>query len=169
MPRVKPRSPAPRLEVETLDGATWRLADHQGWTMIEFYRGLHCPGCQAYLRDMDRHVSPFREIGVELIAISGDPRDRAERAREEWELQNLTIGFGLDVETMEAWDLYVSKGLSDDEPELFNEPGLYVVRPDGNVYYAAVNSMTFGRPRMSELLKALQVKIAHDAPARGEV
>jgi hypothetical protein len=47
LPRVKPRSPAPRLEVEILGGRTWRLADQQGWTMIEFYRGLHCPGCQA--------------------------------------------------------------------------------------------------------------------------
>lgn len=79
------------------------------------------------------------------------------------------IGYGLDVETKEAWDLYISKGLSDDEPEVFSEPGLYVVRPDGSIYYAAVNSMTFGRPRMSELLKALQMKIEQDAPARGEV
>lgn len=137
--------------------------------MIEFYRGLHCPGCQAYLRDMDRHVDEFRGIGVEMIAISGDSRERAQRTRDEWDLDKLTIGYGLDVETMEAWDLYISKGLSDDEPEVFSEPGLYVVRPDGSIYYAAVNSMTFGRPRMSELLKALQMKIEQDAPARGEV
>jgi peroxiredoxin len=169
LPRVKARSPAPQLEVETLGGSTWRLADQEGWTMIEFYRGLHCPGCQAYLRDMDRHVDEFRGIGVEMIAISGDSRERAQRARDEWGLEKLTIGYGLDVETMEAWDLYISKGLSDDEPEVSSEPGLYVVRRDGSIYYAAVNSMTFGRPRMSELLKALQIKIEQDAPARGEV
>jgi peroxiredoxin len=107
--------------------------------------------------------------GWRVIAISGDSRERAQRARDEWGLEKLTIGYGLDVETMEAWDLYISKGLSDDEPEVFSEPGLYVVRPDGSIYYAAVNSMTFGRPRMSELLKALQMKIEQDAPARGEV
>ena len=169
MPRVKPRTPAPRLEVETLDVGTWRLADEWGWTMVEFYRGLHCPGCEAYLRDMDRHVDEFRGIGVALIAVSGDTRERAQRAKEDWGLDKLRLGYGLDVETMQAWDLYISKAISDDEPEVFSEPGLYVVKPDGSIYYAAINSMTFGRPRMSELLKALQVKIQQDAPARGEV
>ena len=169
MPRLKPRTPAPPLQVETLDGGTWILAAQDGWTLIEFYRGLHCPGCQGYLRDMERHVDEFRAIGVETIAISGDTRERAQKAKEQWGLDKLSLGYGLDVQTMEAWDLYISKGISDDEPEIFSEPGLYVVKPDGTIYYAAVNSMTFGRPRMSELLKALQIKIEHDDPARGEV
>jgi hypothetical protein len=42
----------PASEVETLDGAAWS-------------------GCQAYLRDIERHVDEFRGIGVETIAISG--------------------------------------------------------------------------------------------------
>jgi hypothetical protein len=40
---------------------------------------------------------------------------------------------------------------------------------DGSIYYVAVNSMTVGRPRMSEVLKALEGKISQDAPVRGEV
>lgn len=137
--------------------------------MIEFYRGLHCPGCQAYLRQMDREVDSFREIGVEVIAVSGDDQSRAEQAKRDWQLDNLTVGYGVSVETMGDWGLFVSKGISEDEPELFSEPGLFVTKPDGSIYYVAVNSMTFGRPRMSEMLKALELKISHDAPARGEV
>lgn len=66
---------------------------------------------------------------------------------------------------MREWGLFISKGTSDDEPELFSEPGLFVTKPDGSIYYVAVNSMTFGRPRMSELLQALAMKISQDAPA----
>lgn len=165
----KPRTPAPPLAVETVEGGSWSLADQEGWTMIEFYRGFHCPGCQAYLRQMDRDVDNFREIGVEVIAVSGDDRSSGEQAKRDWQLDNLTVGYGVSVETMQDWGLFVSKGVSEDEPELFSEPGLFMTRPDGSIYYVAVNSMTFGRPRISEMLKALEVKISHDAPARGEV
>lgn len=165
----KPRTPAPALDVETVGGDRWSLSDQDGWTMIEFYRGMHCPGCQAYLRQMDREVDNFREIGVELIAVSGDDRELAEQTQREWQIEKLTIGYGVTLETMQEWGLFISKGLGQGEPELFSEPGLFVIKPDGSIYYVAVNSMTFGRPRMSELLKALEVKIDQDAPARGEV
>ncbi|HZD22190.1 MAG TPA: redoxin domain-containing protein [Acidimicrobiia bacterium] len=165
----KPRTPAPALSVDTVGGGHWSLADQETWTMIEFYRGLHCPGCQAYLRQMDREVGAFADIGVDVIAVSGDDRARAEQAVRDWNLEELMIGYGMSVETMGEWGLFISKGISDDEPELFSEPGLFVTKPDGSIYYVAVNSMTFARPRMSEMLKALEVKISQDAPARGEV
>lgn len=165
----KPRTPAPTLSVETVDGGRWSLADQKTWTMIEFYRGLHCPGCQAYLRGMEREVEAFADIGVDVIAVSGDDRNRAQQAKSEWNLENLGVGYGVSVETMREWGLFISKGISDDEPELFSEPGLFVTSPDNSIYYVAVNSMTFGRPRMSEMLKALESKISQDAPARGDV
>lgn len=135
--------------------------------MIGFYRGLHCPGCQAYLKQMDREIETFAEIGVDVIAVSGDDLARAERAKRDWKLENLTIGYGVSVATMREWGLFISKGVNDDEPDLFSEPGLFVTKPDGSIYYVAVNSMTFGRPRISEMLKALETKISQDAPARG--
>lgn len=137
--------------------------------MIAFYRGMHCPGCQAYLRQLDREVEGFRAIGVEPIAVSGDNRERAEQSRQDWQIDNLTIGYGVSLETMQDWGVFISKGIGEGEPELFSEPGLFVVKPDGSIYYVAVNSMTFGRPRVSEMLKALEAKIGQDAPARGEM
>jgi len=165
----KPRTPAPPLVVETVGGGSWSLADQENWTMIEFYRGLHCPDCQGYLRQMDREVAGFREIGVEMIAVSGDTRGRAEQAKRDWAIEELTIGYGITPEIMQAWGLFISKGISENEPALFSEPGLFVVKPDRSIYYVAINSMTFGRPRMSEIWKALEAKIGQDAPARGEV
>lgn len=118
---------------------------------------------------MNREVGAFEAIGVDMIAVSGDTKARAEQAKQDWRLDNLTVGYGVSVETMQEWGLFISKGMSDAEPELFSEPGLFLTKPDSSIYYVAVNSMTFVRPRMSELLKALEGKIAQDPRARGDV
>jgi hypothetical protein len=55
-----------------------------------------------------------------------------------------------------------------EEPALFSEPGLYLVRPDRTLYAGAVNTMPFARTNFGELLKALDFIIEKDYPARGE-
>src|SRR5690348_7401821 len=46
---------------------------------------------------------------------------------------------------MREWGLFVSRGRSDDEPARFNEPGLFLIEPDGTVYYESILSMPAGR------------------------
>lgn len=166
----RPRAEAPPLEVDTLGDATWRLSDQRprAFTMIVFYRGLHCPVCRGYLRDLDRRLDDFAARGVEVIAVSGDARERAEQSRREWELEKLELGYGQTVESMRAWGLFVSEAVKDTEPGVFAEPGLFLVNPAGSVFYAAVNSMPWGRPSFGEILKGVEFVTAHDYPARGE-
>jgi hypothetical protein len=78
------------------------------------------------------------------------------------------VGYDLDRETAEAWGLYFSKAINDGEPDLFSEPGLFLVRSDGSLYYAAVNSMPFGRPKLGDMVKALAFVNEKDYPPRGE-
>lgn len=104
----------------------------------------------------------------EVVAVSGDDQERAERAVREWELKNLRVAYGMDEAAMRAWGLYLSKGLTDSEPALFGEPGLFLVRPDGSLYSAHVQSMPFARPHLDQLLTALEFVRAKDYPARGE-
>jgi len=54
------------------------------------------------------------------------------------------------------------------EPALFNEPGVFLARPDHTLYWASVQSMPFARPHFREILAALDFVIAKDYPARGE-
>ncbi|MEW5710575.1 MAG: redoxin domain-containing protein [Pseudomonadota bacterium] len=86
MPQIKPRQPVPDLQVETLDAGTWRLADQNPlhFTMLVFYRGLHCPICKSYLRDLNGKIPELTACGVEAIAISCDDRERAQRMKREW-------------------------------------------------------------------------------------
>ncbi len=172
---IKPRQAVPALEVATLDGGTWSLAEQspESFTMVVFYRGLHCPICGRYLRDLDCKIDEFAKRGVEVIMISTDGEERARQAKETWELENVTVGYGLDLEAARAWGLYVSSGIGKssvgvEEPALFNEPGTFMVRPDGTLYFGTVQTMPFARPNFGEILQAVDFVLAKDYPARGE-
>ena len=171
-----PRQPVPPLEVATVGGGIWRLADRkpQNFTLAVFFRGLHCPICRGYLADLDRKIGDFAERGVEAIAISGDDEARARQTKADWKLDSLTLGYGLGLDDARAWGLYISSGrgktsIGVEEPPLFSEPGLYLVRPDGTLYFGTVQTMPFARPNFADILKAVDIVLAKDYPARGEV
>jgi len=171
-----PRQKVPNLQVATVGGDIWRLAEQTPdlFTMLVFYRGLHCPICKGYLKDIDNKVSDFADKGVNTIVVSSDDELRAARAKSEWRLDSLTVGYGLDLEMARKWGLYISGGIGKtsigvEEPAFFSEPGLFLVRPDGTLYFGSVQTMPFARPQFSEILAALDFVKARDYPARGEV
>ena len=173
---IKPRQTVPELQVATLDGGTWSLSEQrpENFTMVVFYRGLHCPICGRYLRDLDRKIGDFAQRGVDVIMISTDDEERARQAMADWKLENVTVGYGLSLEAARAWGLYVSGGIGKtsvgiEEPALFNEPGLFVVRPDGTLYFGTVQTMPFARPSFREILGAIDFVVKNGYPARGEV
>lgn len=55
MPKVTPGQEAPELSVETIGGQRWTLSerDPERFTMVVFYRGLHCPVCRKYIGELD--------------------------------------------------------------------------------------------------------------------
>lgn len=175
MTTIVPRTKTPDLEFETVGGAIWRLTDQQPerFTMIVAYRGLHCPICKNYLRDLNRNEAEFEKRGVEVVAVSSDGRERAEEAKRDWELENLTVGYGMSIDQGREWGLFVStsRGKTSagiEEPPLFTEPGLFLVRPDQTLYASNIVTMPFTRPHFKDVLGALDVIIERDYPARGE-
>ena len=167
---VKPRQPAPSLEVKLLDGSTWRLADAKPATfqMIVVYRGLHCPVCKTYLGDLEAKLPEFSKRGVDVIAISTDSLDRAQKAKTEWGLNSLRVGCELSIVNAREWDLFISRSIREGEPPEFSEPGLFLVKPDGTLFYASRNSAPWGRPPFDQLLRGIDVVTERKMPARGE-
>lgn len=167
--KLMPGTQVPSLEVETLNGEIWKLADQTptNFTMVVFYRGLHCPICKNYLLDLDRKIDNFRNLGVEVIAISSDSKDRAQNSKKDWELPGLTIGYGIRVELMRNWGLYVSQSAFEKEPAFFNEPGLFFIKPDGILFYIGINNAPFGRPSFSEMLSGIDFVVSKNYPTRG--
>jgi peroxiredoxin len=163
------------LSVPTLSGTPWSLASAkpERFSLVVFYRGLHCPTCTTYIADLNKQVPEFAARGVETIAISSDTEERARQAQTRWGLTQLNVGHSLTIGTARTWGLYISSGRGKtstgvEEPALFNEPGVFLARPDNTLYWAQVQSMPFARPHFREILAAIDFAIAKDYPARGE-
>lgn len=167
---LKPKQPTPALDLPLTAGGRFNLQEQspQAFTMLVFYRGLHCPACKAYLQELSETLSQFTDIGVSPVAISADGAERAKQSYSEWGLGDLPVAYDLSIDAARAWGLFVSEAIKDGEPPVFSEPGIFLVRPDGTLYMAAINTMPFGRPRLEDVRKAAAFAIDKDYPPRGE-
>jgi peroxiredoxin len=105
--------------------------------MVVFYRCWHCPVCRHYLAQLDRRIEELDDLGVSVVAVSGDSEDRAKQSIGDWGLNRLRVAYGQGLSSMRAWGLFVSKGIKDPEPGLSGEPGVFLIRPDGTIHRPA--------------------------------
>ncbi|QDT06913.1 AhpC/TSA family protein [Rubripirellula lacrimiformis] len=167
---LKPQSTVPVLTVKIVDGPDWELSEQapEHFTFVFFYRGYHCPICRSYLGSIERKMDELEAMGIGAVAISSDSRERAKKSKDEWRLNNIRIGYDFTIEEARAWGLYVSKAIKPSEPDTFSEPGLFVVRPDGELYAASIQTMPFTRPSIDELISGFEYIIKNGYPGRGE-
>jgi peroxiredoxin len=170
-----PRYPVPALNVPLTTGDRYVLGATPGdkFDLLVFYRGLHCPICAKYLLELERLAPEFAARGVQVVAISSDDADRGQKMATKVSASGTKFGYGLSLKSAREWGLYISTSrgqtsIGIEEPALFSEPGVFIVRPDGTLYYGAVQTMPFARPQFQDLLGAIDFAIAKDYPARGE-
>ena len=170
-----PRHAVPSLQVHTLANGAFTLSEDapQHFTLVVFYRGLHCPICVKYALELGRLQPEFEKRGVKVLLVSSDGRERAQAFADKLNAPTLRVGYGLGLASAREWGLYIStsRGKTStgvEEPALFSEPGVFLVRPDGTLYYGAVQTMPFARPHFDELMAAVDFAVAKDYPARGE-
>jgi len=171
-----PRQPVPPLDVGLADGGTFDIAAEKpaSFTLVVFYRGLHCSICKTQLRELESKLDEFDKRGVAVVAVSSDSRERAEQTRQAWGLTWLHLGYGLDLASGRRWGLFISTGrgmtsTGVEEPARFSEPALYLIRPDGTLYFGSMQTMPFARPHFSDVLPAIDYVLKNNYPARGEV
>ncbi len=164
-----PGRPVPPLSVSLVGGGTFDLASErpEHFSLVVFYRGLHCPMCRSTVEDLEQRLGEFVAMGVQSVAISGDSEKHAVRSTEEWGIQRLRVGYGLDEPTAKSWGLFRSSAASPEEPDFFYEPALFLVRPDGTLYGSSVNSMPFARASLEDLKQALGMIIQNQNPPPG--
>lgn len=170
-----PRQPVPNLVVPVVNGAPFILGSEpvDQFQLIVFYRGLHCPICARYLIELERLVPEFEKRGVKVLALSSDKLDRAVVMAKKINATHLKIGYDLSLQSAREWGLFISasKGKTSidiEEPALFSEPGIFIVRADGTLYYASTQTMPFARPSFQDLAAAVDFAITKNYPARGE-
>jgi peroxiredoxin len=121
----------------------------------------------------ERLAPEFAARGVNLVAISSDTEERGQEMARKVSASGVHFAHSLPLKSAREWGLYISESrgktsIGIDEPALFSEPAVYLVRPDGTLYYGAVQTMPFARPAFTDLLGAIDFAISKDYPARGE-
>lgn len=166
---LTPDAQVPNLAVETVGGETWKLSEQapENFTMLVFYRGLHCPVCKSYLQTLQSLLNAYEDSGFSTIAISMNNETLATQTVSDWEVDQLTVGHSLSEADARAWGLYVSRAIKDVEADVFCEPGLFWVRPDGRLYLADVSNMPWARPDLAFLQSKVAFAVDNGYPARG--
>lgn len=169
-----PGQPVPSLDLPLTDGGRFKTGAPapEKFDLLVFYRGLHCPICTKYLLELERLEPEFRQRGVRVTAISSDVQERGVQMAEKVKASGVKFAYGLGLQTARDFGLYISESIGKsslgiEEPAKFSEPGVFLVRPDGTLYYASVQTMPFARPLFQDLVAAVDFAIAKSYPARG--
>ncbi|MEF3047690.1 peroxiredoxin-like family protein [Pseudotabrizicola sp. L79] len=170
-----PRQKTPDLALPLLGGGTFNLSTEgtERGTVLCFYRGLHCPICANYLKELERLTPEFASRGISTLAISSDGAERTKDMAEKINASALRFAYDLPLSVARDWGLFISTSrgktsIGIEEPALFSEPGLFLVNPDQTLYYQSIQTMPFVRPHFNELLAAVDFAIDKNYPARGE-
>ena len=79
----------------------------------------------------------------------------------------LTLGYGLSEEAARQWGLFMSTAIRNTESERFNEPGLFLVRPDGRLFSSVLHTSPFHRHHLADVMEAIGMIRAREYPPRG--
>ena len=171
--QIKPGTLPPRLALPLTGGGSTEdlhLGTGEGgrFTLIVFYRGLHCPVCRRQLAELDKRLDDLRAAGVgRVVAVSMESAERSQEVVERWRLDELPVAYALTEDAAREWGLFISTAIKDGEPARFSEPGMFILDSDGSLYWSSVASMPFGRPPLDDIIAGIVYANEHSYPARG--
>lgn len=150
---VRPGSQAPDLVLSLVGGGVWSLSKNvpASYLLLLFYRGSFCPHCKRQMTDLVSLVAELEKRDVQVMLASADDEAQAREAKENWGLADVDVGYGLKLDDMRRWGLYVTQGFPKEE-SLIAEPAAFLIRPNHAVFYAALSSAPFGRPPLREVI-----------------
>lgn len=167
--KLTPDTQAPDLKLPLVGGGTFDLAAEspENFTMVLFYRGHHCPVCNNYLNGLVEVLKDYHDAGFSVVVASMNTEELAQKSIDEWGLGDLRVAHSLTVDQAKEWGLWISKAFKDVEADIFTEPGLFWIRPDGRLYLADISNMPWARPDLKMLLSKVGYALENNYPARG--
>ena len=171
MSTLLPGTAFPAIDLPKAGGGRLTNADFSAryMTVLNVYRGLHCPRCHAQFDDFIANRGAMDEAGVKIVSISTDPQERAEQAVAEWGLGDLEIGYGLTIQGARDLGLFISEAIREGETAQFAEAAVFFIKPDGILWGSSVNSFPFLRPTAAMILDAISTAKNRSYPPRGNV
>ncbi|WP_372616807.1 redoxin domain-containing protein [Falsiroseomonas sp.] len=146
-------APFPAIALPRLGGGEIAPAAMEGWRLLVVYRGRHCPLCKPYLGTLDTLMEEFAAAGVQVMAVSADPAEKAAADVAEFGWR-FPVGHDLSVAQMRELGLYVSDPRSPQETDRpFAEPGLFLINPDGAVQVLDISNAPWARPDLAAIAR----------------
>lgn len=169
--RLIPGDPSPDLDVALIQGGRWRLSEQQPekFTLIQIFRGVHCSFCKPEVEKLQDRMGDFNSIGVSIISVSMDSLERAEQAKKEWAFTTLPFAYGMSEDQARSWGLYLSNRVKEKEPELFAEPGIFLIDPKGFLFAEFQSSVPWLRIDIDILYSGIQLAMQRETPPRGTI
>lgn len=173
--RLVPGHSLPHVTLHTVQGGVIEVGAPTGkWQLIVVYRGKHCPVSRNYLASLQQIIYELDDLGVEVLALTADGREKAEafldslRATTETKEITYRIAYGLKLADMHKWGLYVSHPRNIRETEHpFPEPAMFLMNPEGKVQVAEYSNSPFCRPDLRIMIEGIRYIEENDYPVRG--
>jgi peroxiredoxin len=169
--RMLPGQTLEGFSLPLVGGGTFDLATAdkpRSFRMLVAYRGLHCPLCKMQLGELHGRLIELAQRGMSVLAFSMNDEAAATRTKTDWGLDALDLAYGLSADQARTLGLYLSAGRpGSPEPALFSEPGIFLLKPDDTLYFAATQNMPFARPPLDQILHGVDFVSEHDYPACG--
>ena len=155
---LKPGRMVPDLDFPLVGGGSLSL--HGDTTsslrLVSFYRGAFCGYCTRFMQQLSGLHAQFAELGIELAGVSVDPEGTASQWRDDNAIDNVSIGYGLTQQQIEACELFASRVTRGGKEMYFAEPALWLVKPGGELYLTIQSSISCGRPDLASLIDGLK-------------
>lgn len=137
------------------------------WQVVIIYRGIHCPLCNKYLKRLEELREGFTKIHAELVAVSGDPLEKAQAIVETNGLK-FPVAYDLSIQQMRDLGLYISNPRNAEETDRpFAEPGTFAINPEGKLHLIEISNTPFNRADLAELLDTVEWVDDNNYPIRG--
>ena len=157
----------PPITMEQVGGGEVSIGGPGAWRLLVVYRGKHCPLCRKYLANLNGLLDDYRSAGVDVVAVSADPKEKAETEREE-EGWRFPVAYGLSPDQMRSLGLYISEPRSAQETDRpFPEPGLFLINPEGRAQIIEISNAPFARPDLAGVLGGVKIIQERNYPIRG--
>ncbi|KAJ3131217.1 hypothetical protein HK100_006625 [Physocladia obscura] len=152
-----PGSSFPILTVPLVSGGeTTVKSDGTNAKLVVIYRAWWCPFCNETLKSLVANVSKLTDAGIDVIAVSADPKEKAEQLVKDIGI-NFPIGYGLNLDQLKTLGTFVSDPAWHSQlpqKHLFSEPAWFLVDQNNNIKYLDYGSAPFsGRPNIDALVK----------------
>ena len=164
--KIRAGSVMPAIRVPKLGGGELDLGGNGAWRMVIVYRGKHCPICKRYLSGIEALQGEIDDLGLEVVAVSGDSEEQARSVADETGVK-IPVGYGLTKAQMQQLGLYVSTPRPNETDHEFPEPGMFVVNDQGQVQIVDISNAPFARPEIASILRGIRFIQEKGYPIRG--